>query len=117
MGQPAVAVFELWDEEALSQKSIDTVWENAQANSNGSHVAFRMATSVTAEDLRASATSDADVTVIVEDAARATGGRASADLAAVIWQSFPSIAVLLSERVSSAGPSSSRRPHFNWPAT
>ena len=103
MGQPAVAIFELPVDGDLSQEAASKAWLDAQASSDGSHIAFTAGKSVAEHDLQAGAATDADVTVIVDDAARAAGGRASADLAAVIWQSFPSIAVLLSDHVSSAG--------------
>lgn len=109
MGHPAIAIYELpGDVEAsqdveVSQEVAAAVWREAQTQPTDSHVAFVANMSVTSADIEASSATDADVTVIVEDAARATGGRGSADLAAVIWQSFPAIAALLSDRVSNAG--------------
>lgn len=103
MGQLAIATFELPGDVDRSQPAASKAWQDALANSDGRSVAFVVGTKVAEDDIRASAAAEADVTVIVEDASRAAGGRASADLAAVIWQSFPSIAALLSDRVSSAG--------------
>jgi len=103
MGQPSVSIFELASDMDLSQESASNAWKRAKDQADASHVAFVAGTSISADELRACTATGADVAIIVEDSGRAAGGRASADLAAVIWQSFPSIAALLFECVSSAG--------------
>jgi hypothetical protein len=100
MGQLSAATYAVSD----ASGSATEAWQEAlRRDDRCSPVAFLASDSLSPSDLAAACTADSDVTIIVQDPERGSGGRAAADLMAVLWQSFPAIAVFLSEHVWRAG--------------
>nr|MDQ3332412.1 hypothetical protein [Planctomycetota bacterium] len=104
MGYTSVAVYSLLDASGRLTDG-NEAWRKAQNAKAPDRrpVAFLTSDAVRSEDIEAATMAAADVTIIVADAGAATSGRASADLAAVLWQSFPAVAALLSKSAGNAG--------------